>query len=249
MVESLRSMLALLEKNERMAQAALANTMGLPWNASVKPADRDIPFDPLSHQLDDLVGDAYRFNPDWAKVEAAIQAAEGAVRTAQSGHYPKLALTGEVHRIWNDYEAGLMSDRNKEGWSVGVGVKIPLFSGFATQHKVAETRARVAKIKEEQLLLKDGLGLQVRDTFLGLNAAEKAHQATLDAMLAATENRDLNTRAYQNELVETEKVIRAQLTEALITAQHYKSRYDHIALQSQLDLVVGNECIRKMEEK
>jgi outer membrane protein len=40
-----------------------------------------------------------------------------------------------------------------------------------------------------------------------LNAAEKSHQATLDAMNAAEENRVLNTRAYQHELVETEKVI------------------------------------------
>ena len=40
MVESLRSMVALLEKNELMAQAALANTMGMSWNSSVKPADQ-----------------------------------------------------------------------------------------------------------------------------------------------------------------------------------------------------------------
>ena len=35
MVETLRSTVALLDKNEAMAQAALAYTMGLPWNASV----------------------------------------------------------------------------------------------------------------------------------------------------------------------------------------------------------------------
>jgi hypothetical protein len=51
----------------------------------------------------------------------------------------------------------------------------------------------------------------------------------------------LNTRAYQNELVETEKVIRSQLMEALMTAQHYKSRYDYISILSQLSLVVGTE--------
>jgi outer membrane protein TolC len=105
----------------------------------------------------------------------------------------------------------------------------------------------VAKIKEEQILLKDGLGLQIKDAFLGLAAAQKAYQATLDAMAAATENRDLNTRAYQNELVETEKVIRAQLMEALMSAQHYKARYDHIALQSQLDLLVGTEIIKRFQ--
>ena len=82
MVESLRSMVALLEKNELMARAALANTMGLSWSASVKPADDEIPFAPFQGKLDDLVGAAYRFNPDWAKLEAGIRAAKGAIRTA-----------------------------------------------------------------------------------------------------------------------------------------------------------------------
>jgi outer membrane protein TolC len=182
MVESLRSMVALLEKNELMAQAALANTIGMPWNSSVKPNDEDMPYSPLAMRLEDLVGSAYQFNPDWAKVEAGIRAAEGAVRTARSGHHPKLAVTGELHKWWNDYNAGMATDRNKEGWTAGVGVEIPLFDGFLTRNKVAETRARVAKIREEQILLKEGIGLLIKDTFLALNAAEKSHQATLDAM-------------------------------------------------------------------
>lgn len=249
MVESLRSMVAMLEKNELMAQAALANTMGMPWNSSVKPADTKMTFTPFASQLDGLVSTAYRFNPDWAKVEAGIRAAEGAVLTAQSGHYPRIAVTGELHKWWNDYDSGMATDRNKEGWTVGVGVEIPVFSGFLTRNKVAETRARVAKIKEEQLLLREGVGLQIRDTFLALNAAEKSHQATLDAMNAALENRDLNTRAYQYELVETEDVIQAQLMDALMSARHYKVRFDHIALQSQLNLMVGSEVLKKIEGK
>ena len=247
MVDSLRSMVAALEKNELMAQAALANTMGLPWHASVAPTEREMPFTPSAGPLDDMVGAAYRFNPDWATVEAAIRAAEGALGTARSGHHPKLAVSGELFRWWNDYDAGMATDRNKEGWSVGVGVEIPIFSGFLTKSKVAEARARVAKIKEEQILLREGLGLQLRDLFLSLSAAEKAHQATLDAMSAAIENRDLNTRAYQHELVETEKVIRAQLMEALMSAQHYKTRYDHIALQSQMNLIVGTEWLDQLQ--
>lgn len=247
MVESLRAAVAFLEKNASMAQAALANTMGLSWNSSVKPAAKDMPFTPFADKLEGLVGIAYQFNPDWNKLKAGMDAAQGAARTAKSGHYPKIALTGELHKWWNDYDAGMATDRNKEGWTVGIGMEIPVFSGFLTKNKVAEARARLAKLEEEQFFLKEGIGLLIKDTFLGLSAAEKSHQATLDAMKAASENRDLNTRAYQNELVETEKVIRAQLVEALMSAQHYKVRYDHIALQSQLALQVGTEVLKKLE--
>lgn len=247
MVESLRAMIALLEKNELMAQAALANTMGMPWYSSVKPADKEMLFTPFVNQLDKLVGTAYQFNPDWAKVEAGILAAEGAVQLAESGHYPKLALTGDLFKWWNDYDGGMATERNKEGWNVGIGVEIPLFSGFLHTNKVAEALARVSKIKEEQFLLQEGIGLQIRDIFLSLNAAEKSYKATLAAMKTAAENRSLNTRAYQHELVDTEKVIRAQLMDSLMSAQHYKALYEHIALQSQLTLVVGTEVMKKLE--
>lgn len=248
-VETLRAMVAQLEKNEQMSQAALANTMGLSWNTSIRATDEELPFTPFAEHLDQLVGTAYQFSPDWAKVEAGIRAAEGGVRTAQSEYFPKLALTGEIHKWWNDYDSGIATDRNKEGWTVGAGVEIPLFSGFLTRNRVAETRARVEKIKQEQFLLKEGIGLQIKDVFLGLEAAQKSYRATLEAMKSAEENRDLNTRAYQNELVETEKVIRAQLMEALMCAQHYKTCYDHLALQSQLNLLVGTEILKKLERR
>ena len=247
MVESLRAMVNLLEKNEAMAQAALANTMGLPWNASVLPRDEEIPPGPVPAGLDGLVSGAYQFNPDWAKVEAALRSLEGGVITARSGHAPKLALTGELHQWWNSYDAGMATAANKAGYTVGLGFEVPLFDGWLTRNKVAEARARLAKLKEEQLLLKDGLGLQVKDAFLGLVAAQKSQQATRDAMTAAQENRDLTTRAYQNELVETEKMIRAQLMEALMAAQHFKTRYDVVALRSRLDLLVGTEVLARLD--
>ena len=247
MVESLRAMVAELEKNELLSQAALANSMGLPWHDSVKPADKRMPYAPVNIPLEDLVGEAYQFNPDWAQIEAAIRAAEGAVRTARSGHSPKLAVTGELFKWWNDYDEGMATDRNKEGWTVGVGIQIPIFSGFLTKNKVAETKARVAQIKEQKFLLQEGLGLQLKELFLSMNAAEKIYLASQNAMDAAVDNRDLNTRAYQHGLVETEKVIRAQLMEALMSAQHYKAQYDHIAIQSQMNLVVGAEWLNRLE--
>jgi outer membrane protein len=242
MVETVRSLVAQLDKNKVMAEAALANTMGMVWNSSVTPEAAEIPFQAMETKLDDLVGAAYQFSPDWKQLEDGIKAAEGGVRTERSGYYPKVGLTGELHRWWaGSANSGLTTPQNRAGWTLGVGLEFPVFDGFLTRNKVAEALARVQQLKSTQLLLKDGLGLQIKDLFLGLDAAAKSFEATERAMKAATENCDLNTRAYQNELVETEKVIKAQLMEALMSAQHYKARYDFVVLRSQLGLTVGTE--------
>lgn len=247
MVDTLRSMVALLEKNKLMSRAALANTIGLSWDKSVEPEDTKIPLSPFPMDTGEIVEKAYRFNPDWAKVEAGLKAAEGALKTAKSGFFPKLALTGDLHKWWPDSDGGLATPENEQGWTFGIGVEIPLFNGMLTVNKIAAARAAIAKIKEEQLLLKEGIGLQVRDVLLSLDAAQKYCDASGNALAAATENRGLNVRAYQSELVETDDVIQAQLTEALMAAQHFKARYEHVALLSRLDLIVGSELVKWME--
>ncbi|RME92483.1 MAG: TolC family protein, partial [Verrucomicrobia bacterium] len=173
----------------------------------------------------------------------------GGVRAARGSGLPKVAVTGELHRWWNDYETGVATAENKTGWRVGVGVEIPLFGGFMTRHKVAEARARLNQLRQQQILLREGLGLQIKDVFLGLIANQKAFEATAAALEAASENRDLNTRAYQNGLVETEEVIRAQLMEALMEARHWRARYDQLALRSRLEFLVGNALQSALETR
>ncbi len=243
MVASLRAMVALLEKNEYMSQAALANVMGLSWNTNIRPMDNAIPFSPYAGTLEDLVNNAYQFNPDWGKMEAAIRAANGAVRAAKSGHRPKVVMTGELHKWWNSHDTGVATDENKDGGAVGVGIEFPIFHGFLTNAKVSESRARAARIKAQKILLKEGLGLQVRDIFMSLIAAVKSHRAKTIAKNASIQSRDLNTRAYQHGLVKTEDVIRAQLVAALMSAQCYKACFDHIVLQPQLNLLIGNKVL------
>jgi len=239
MTETVRSMVAPLEANEAAAEAALAYTRGLSWKSTVIPKDETVPFNPYGGNLNDLVSTAYEFNPDWAEIDAGLKALEGERTTAASGYFPKIGLKGELHKRWNSYDGGLSTSNNKDGWSVDLGVEIPIFDGFLTRERVAEARAKVNQLKEKKLLLAEGLGLQLRGMFLDLGASEKVVQATQDADTAAKDDSDLTLRGYQTGLVAAEKVIRAQIQEALITAAFDKAVYDHMALQARIDLVVG----------
>jgi len=205
----------------------------------VIPKDETVPFNPYSGNLDDLVSTAYEFNPDWSEIDAGLKAFEGERATAASGYFPKIGLKGELHKRWNSYGGGLSTSNNKDGWSVDLGVEVPIFDGFLTRERVAEARAKINQLKEKKLLLAEGLGLQLRSMFQDLGASEKVVQATQDADTAAKDDAELTLRGYQTGLVATEKVIRAQLQEALVTAAHDKAVYDHMALQARIDLMVG----------
>jgi outer membrane protein TolC len=237
--ETVRSMVAPLAANEAMAEAALAYTIGLSWRSTVVPKDEELPYQSHAGDLNQLVSTAYEFNPDWAELEAGLRALEGQRITATSAYYPKVGLKGELHKMWNSYGGGLSTPNNRDGWSVDLGVEIPVFNGFLTQARVAEARARINQLKEKKILLSEGIGLQIRSMFIEMESSEKVVQSTQDAAETAKEDTELTLRGYQSGLVATEKVIRAQIQEALVTAAHDKAVFDHLALQTRLEMVVG----------
>ncbi len=243
-VEGLRSAVAQLKANEQLAKAALLNTMGLEWDIPLELSQTELPFAPYRADLKKLVGNAYSFNPDWAKIQAGLEAAEAKIKEANSGHFPKIALFGNLTHIWNNYDYGIVTAKNKDSWTVGVGMELPLFSGFRTTYEVKEAQARLGKLKEQQILLKEGIALQVKHLFIQMTSAQEQKKASEEAAQASEENRDLNERAYQEELVETKDVIEAQLIESLMKAQRQKALFDHVEAQSHLDYVVGQEIVR-----
>ncbi len=240
-VEGLRTAVAFLKANEEITIAALTNALGLDWNSSIKISATEIPFIQYQTNLRDVVSNAYLFNPDWARLQEGLKAAEAQIDAARSGYLPKIALVGNLINIQNSYDKGMVTSDNKNTWSMGIVLELPLFSGFRTQEEIREARARLGKLSEEKILLREGLALQVKYIFtLMISAAEQEHSAA-EAAKAAEENRDLNERAYREELVETKDVIESQLVESFMKAQYQKTRYDHIETQAHLDFVVGKE--------
>ena len=238
-VEWLRSAVSSLEANEKLAKAALTNSMAIPWDTPIEIAAEDLPFTPVRSDLHDLVSETYRFNPDWSRMEAGLTAAEAKISEARSGHLPKVGLFGSLTRIENSYDKGIVTPENRNSWAVGIGLEIPLFDGLRTTNEVREAKARLAKLQEQQVLLREGLALQVKHLFIQLMRSQEQKNSTEAAAIAAEENRSLNERAYQEELVETKDVIEAQLMESLMKAQHLKTLYDHLDARASLDFVVG----------
>lgn len=248
MVEGLRSAVSALEANEQLAKAALTNSMGLPWDTHIEVADEKLPYTEIQFELQDLVSDAYRFNPDWARMEAGLAAGEAKIDEARSGHLPKIGLFGSLSRIENSYDKGIVTPENRNSWVIGIGLELPLFDGLRTTNEVREAKARLNKLKEQQILLREGLALQVKHLFIQLRRARAQKVSSESAAISAEENRALNERAYQEELVETQDVIEAQLMESVAKAQYQKTLYDNLEARANLDFVVGKELTELIEK-
>ncbi len=221
-----------------LTHEALANAMGLPVGAPLVLAP-ETPLPAFDGTLDALVADAKRFNPDIQQVELALVAAEHKIEDAASGNKPMIGLEASVYRIWNDYKGGLFNADNRSGWTLGLGMKWDILDRGATRAAVDAARAGKMKLEAQRVLLDNGLALQIKDDLLRIQRSLAQVEDGGKARDYASENRALNTRAYQEEMVETKDVIEAQIVETLALANLYRAEHDLRAALVDLDYRVG----------
>ena len=239
MTSAIRSAVELVKSSEELSRSALVNAMGLPWNTRIEIADNEIPFAPYDGALEKLVETANLHNPQMNQVRLGLKAREEKIAEAKSGHLPIVAFFGEATRMDNAYSGGMMTDENKNSWRIGLNIELPLFNGFRTSKEVQEARHRLEKLKQESILLQEGVALQVKNAFLQIARSQGQVKTSKEALGAATENRELNVRAYQQELVETKDVIEAQLIEFFMHGQYLKTLYEHQSNLGSLEFIVG----------
>ncbi len=237
---SVRSAVELLKSNEELSRSALVNTIGLEWNMPLEIADTEIPFSPFGSPLEKLVETARTSNPQMTKVRLGLKASQSKIEEAGAGHLPVVVFFSDLNRYDNAYRVGLMTDENRNSWKLGIGLELPIFNGFRTTSQVKEARARLEKLKEESLLLSEGVALQVKDAFLQIGRSQNQVKSTKEALVAAQENRELNIRAFQQELVEAKDVIEAQLIEFFIHGQYLKALYDNQVNMGNIEFMLGS---------
>lgn len=233
-----RSMLQEARYAKALTREALVNAMGLPVGSELTLAAASEP-PAFDGKLQALIEQAMRFNPDKQRLELAIRAADYKIDEARSGFYPVVGLEGSVYRAWNDYDGGLINRDNREGWTLGLGVKWDLFDSGLTQAGVDAARAGKMKLEAQKVLLDNGLALQIKDDLLKIQRSRAQVDDNSKALGYAEENRKLHVRAYQEEMVETKDVIEAQMVETFTSLNFHRSRHDlHTAL-ADLDFRLG----------
>ena len=171
----------------------------------------------------------------------ALQIMDARVDESEAEYMFNVILIGRLQHIDNKYNAGAVSETDKNSWMVGLAIQFPLFSGFSTKYKVQELKHRIRQLNQQKLLVKDGLKFQLETTLNNLYTLSNEVEAARSAMKTAIENRDLTERAYAIEMASAEEMIQAQLLESIMIAKFHKVLYDYLANQARTEFLVGKQ--------
>jgi len=240
-VNMIASMSEEMHTNTQLAKSALVNAIGLPWNSTVELSQNEFATPKLEGDLQTLVNDAYRFNPTRNQLKLAIDVQSAKIDEVSSAYLPSIALTANAQKLLNSYDAGVVNDTNKNSWTIGVGLQWNVFEGFRTDYAVQEAKLNKQNFQHKEVLLQEGLALQVKYAFIKLGQSERQNTALSLAKSSASENADLNTRAYQEDMVETKDVIEAQIMETFSKMAYWKNLHDFSTSKAQLDYIIASQ--------
>lgn len=156
----------------KVAEAALNTTVGI--EQSINPIDRIFICNNI-HNIDYYTDMANALNPILCELRYGKQLSEEGVKLARAAMLPEIAAMG-AGAIYS-YQLSNMIPR----WSIGVGVRIPLFDGLGKEYRYIASKSGVKSVKEEVenaqsniILLVEKEYYNLENTMLNISATRRA---------------------------------------------------------------------------
>jgi outer membrane protein TolC len=224
------------ENRVEIARSRLALRMGFSGKEAVapEPGDFPVPADPLP-PLPESLGAAMEKRPELKAQDAFIREGEAGVQAARAEFAPTLFGQGGYSYETNDLNP------NPSVFSLLVGGRINLFSGFSDEAARREALFTVERRKEELALFRDEISLSVKGAHLSAIEAEKRKAVAEVAVARAEENLRIQNHRYREGLSISTEILDAQtlLTRAKVDLENatfdlFESRYRLLVERGEL---------------
>jgi outer membrane protein len=218
-------------------RGALALSMGLPANVpyDIEPA-REEEHPPLSivEGVDSLIDRAVAARPDLAAARAEASAADARIRKARGDALPSIVTTGSVGRT---YIAN--STAGGSSYTMGIGLSIPLFEGFALRYTVRAAQAAADAARAQLQGLEQQVAYQVFASYYGLKTATQRERTSAALLASAEESEQVALGQYKEGVGSVLDLLTAQSALADARAQQIDARWSWYIALAQLAHDIG----------
>jgi outer membrane protein TolC len=224
------------ENQVELSRSRLALRMGYPGDRSLAPAPGPFPVPPEgAPPLSESLRVAYDKRNELRAQDAVVREGEAAVSAARTEFTPTFFGQGGYSYETNDLNP------HKSVFSILLGGKMNLFSGFADEASLRRARLTVDRRKEVLGKLRDEIALEVKASHLFVAEAEKRKAVAEVAVARAEENLRIQNDRYKEGLSISTEVLDAQtlLTRAKVDRQNasydlFEARYRLLAARGEL---------------
>lgn len=159
---------------------------------------------------------------------------------AEKGNYlPNIALQGNAALYTAADELAIEGDDFGTSYSIGIGIQIPLFTGFSNTAKRKQAQHDYYQAKLQQTDYEELIRLQIRQDHQKLNHALENYRVQTENIRLAERSLQLAQVRYDNQVGIQLEVFDAQTMLSAIKLQYFQAVYDVISAQRNLQKSIG----------
>ncbi len=221
------------ENQVKLNMVTLKNAIGIP-NAPDYRLEDSLLYQRYELPFEDALARAYAQRPDLQSAIRRKEASKESINLARKGYFP--VFTGNASYYYTGTDFPL-----QDGWSYGLNLSVPIFTGFLTRYQVAEARANYGTVSANEQSLRLDIYSQVQQAYVSLRAAEERISAAELGVRQAKENVELATGRYEAGVGSPLEVTDAIVAQGTADVAYTSALTDYKNAQASIEKAIGEK--------
>lgn len=235
-VANLKPQLIRAKNSLKIAELSLKTVLGIDLSQPVDIKGK-LAYEPYSPDLEECLTQALLHRPELQQLQFQKKIVGEMVKIARASHLPTVAVSGN-YNFWAD-QFNFKEDTWQSYYTFNLVLTVPLFNGFASSARVAQSKAALRELELSQQGLKDRIKLEVRQAILKLEEAKESLLSQQKNVNQAEESLRIAELNYAEGLVTTLDVSSAQSALTQAKTNYSQALYDYMIARAGLNKAMG----------
>jgi outer membrane protein len=224
----------------QMAKLSFNSTIRIDLNTDVVPSSpltstqKDFP------DVQKLLESAFVRRPELQAMEWRVKASDAGVTAARAGWLPQIFLTGDYYYSRPNPRIFPATDQFKDSWDIGVSLQFDLWNNLTALHQTSAAKAQYEQTKDALATMKDGVTLEVTQSYLNFNQAKQRIRLSELGVEQANENYRVTAEKFKAGLTTNSELLDAEVLLLQAKLQLTQARVDYELAEARLEKAIGS---------
>ena len=223
----------------KLAMYALNNALGLPLQTEIELSSSIQVNDRSWEAVDQLINNAFEKRPEVLGINARVKAGEAGLTSARGGWWPQIYLIGNYNYMRPNPRIFPTVDQFDKTWDVTLSVSFDIWNWWQTGFQANQAQAQLAQAQEGLSMLKDGIMLEVTQSYLNIQKAKERKVVSEQGVSQAEENYRMTDGKYKQGLIANSELLDAEVALLQAKLNLTQSLVDYELAIAQLSKAIG----------
>ena len=233
---NLKPQLIKARNNLKIAELNLKTLLGLDLSQDIE-IKGGLKFELTEPDLEACLSKALERRPELSQLNYQKKMAGQMLKLARASRLPSLAISG-TYNFWAD-KFNFERDTWQNYYSVNLALSVPLFNGFSTSARVAQSKAAIRELDLTTQGFLDMVEFEVSQALLKLNEAKESLLSQEKNVEQAEESLRIAELNFSEGMATTLDVSSAQAALTQAKTNYSQALFDYVISLAQLDKAMG----------